>query len=151
MPALKLSWYDGGLMPARPDELDDKDVMGDSDGGVLFIGDKGKLMCGCYGRRPKLLPESMMKDVKKPEPTIPRVPDGQNGHERDWVRACKDGNTSSSNFDYAGPLSEMVLMGNLAVRFPNERLEWDGEKMQVNNHKHADAYVRSAYREGWVL
>jgi predicted dehydrogenase len=150
MPPVKLSWYDGGLMPARPEELGDR-KMGDSDGGVIFIGDKGKLMCGCYGKNPQLLPEEAMKDFKQPEPTLPRVPGGEDGHEKDWVRSCKDGNPASSTFDYSGPLSEMVLMGNLAVRFPNERLLWDGESMKVTNNPEADKYVRSAYREGWTL
>ncbi len=151
LPPVKLSWYDGGLTPPRPDELEDGKEMGDSDGGVLFIGEKGKLMCGCYGKRPRLLPDALMKDFKKPAPSLPRIPDGLDGHERDWIRACKDGTPSCSNFDYAGPLSEMVLMGNLAVRFPNQHLRWDGELMQVTNNKNADEYVRSAYREGWAL
>ena len=151
MPELKLSWYDGGLTPARPDELEEGRRMGDEDGGVLFIGDKGKLMCGCYGKDPQLIPASVMKDFKQPDPTIPRIPGGENGHEKDWIRACKDKKPASSNFDYSGPLSEMVLMGNLAVRFPNQHLLWDGEKMQVTNNKDADGYVRSAYREGWKL
>ena len=151
MPEVKLNWYDGGLMPPRPDELEEGRKMGDDDGGVLFIGDKGKLMCGCYGKNPQLLPESAMNDFKQPAPSIPRIPGGEGGHERDWIRACKDGKPASSNFDYSGPLSEMVLMGNLAVRFPNERLLWDGEKMKVTNNTEADGYVRSAYREGWTL
>ena len=151
MPEVKLNWYDGGLMPPRPDELEEGRKMGDDDGGVLFIGDKGKLMCGCYGKSPRLLPESAMKDFKKPDPTIPRIPGGEGGHEGDWIRACKDGNPACSNFDYSGPLAEMVLMGNLAVRFPNQRLLWDGEKMQVTNSTEADTYVRSVYREGWTL
>ena len=92
-----------------------------------------------------------MQDFKKPEPTIPRIEGGEEGHERDWVRACKDGNPSCSSFDYSGPLSEMVLIGNLGVRFPNQHLLWDGEKMLITNNKNADAYVRSAYREGWTL
>lgn len=151
LPEVKLNWYDGGLLPPRPDELEEGRKMGDEDGGVLFIGDKGKLMCGCYGKSPRLIPESAMKEFKQPEPTIPRIPGGEGGHEKDWIRACKDGNPSSSNFDYSGPMSEMVLMGNLAVRFPNQRLLWDGEKMQVTNNKDADAFVRTPYREGWTL
>ena len=151
MPEVKLNWYDGGLMPPRPDELEEGRKMGDEDGGVLFIGDKGKLMCGCYGKGPRLIPESAMSEFKRPEHTIPRIEGGEGGHERDWVRACKDNKAASSDFDYAGPLSEMVLMGNLAVRFPNERLLWDGEKMQVTNHKEANSYVNSVYREGWTL
>jgi len=151
LPEVKLNWYDGGLMPPRPDELEEGRKMGDEDGGVLFIGDKGKLMCGCYGKSPRLIPESAMKDFKQPDQTIPRVPGGEGGHEKDWIRACKDGKPASSNFDYSGPMSEMVLMGNLAVRFPQQRLLWDGEKMQVTNNQEADAFVRTPYREGWSL
>ncbi len=151
MPEVKLNWYDGGLMPPRPDELEEGRKMGDDDGGVLFIGDKGKLICGCYGKSPRLIPEAAMKEFKKPEQTIPRIPEGENGHEKDWIRACKDGNPASSNFDYSGPMSEMVLMGNLAVRFPNQRLLWDGIKMEVTNNKDANGYVSRTYREGWTL
>ena len=75
----------------------------------------------------------------------------KDGHEADWVRACKGGGPASSHFDFSGPLSEMVLMGNLAVRFPNQQLLWDGENMQVRNHKEANAFVRREYRGGWTL
>ena len=109
------------------------------------------LMCGCYGSNPQLIPEAKMKDFKQPAPTIDRIPGGIEGHEQDWVRACKGGKPASSNFDYSGPLSETVLMGNLAVRYPNRRLLWDGEKMQVTNDAKADAYVRREYRQGWSL
>ncbi|MBP1635382.1 MAG: iolG 6 [Acidobacteria bacterium] len=151
MDAVTVTWWDGGLMPPRPEELEEGRVMGDEDGGVLFIGDTGKLMCGCYGRGPRLIPESKMAEFKRPEPTIPRIPGGENGHEKDWIRACKGGEPASSSFDYSGPLSEMVLMGNLAVRFPDRRLLWDGEKMQVTNDAAANEYVRRVYREGWSL
>ena len=125
--------------------------MGDDDGGVLFVGDKGLLMCGCYGRSPRLIPESRMKDFHQPAPTLERVPKGEGGHEQNWIHACKTGKPASSNFDYSGPLAEMVLMGNLAVRYPNRRLLWDGEKMEVTNDKDANAYVRRTYRQGWTL
>ena len=92
-----------------------------------------------------------MKAYDRPKPSIDRIPDGSDGHEKDWVRACKDGKPASSNFDYSGPLSEMVLMGNLAVRFPNKRLLWDGANMKVTNNDDANAYVRREYREGWSL
>ena len=118
MPEVKLTWWDGGMMPPRPDELDPGRQMGDSDGGVLFVGDKGLLMCGCYGRSPELLPAAKMRAYKRPKLAIERIPGGQDGHEKDWVRACKGGKPASSNFDYSGPLSEMVLMGNLAVHIP---------------------------------
>jgi predicted dehydrogenase len=151
MPEVKLTWWDGGMMPPRPDELEEGRRMGDDDGGVLFLGDKGSLMCGCYGRSPRLIPESRMRQYKQPPKTIDRIPGGQGGHEQDWVRACKGGKPASSNFDFSGPLSEMVLMGNLAVRFPDRRLLWDGEKMQVTNDAAANAYVRRQYRTGWTL
>jgi hypothetical protein len=73
------------------------------------------------------------------------------GHEMDWVRACKGGAPASSNFDYSGPLSETVLMGNLAVRFPNQQLLWDGENTVFTNHKEANEFVHRKYREGWTL
>ena len=92
-----------------------------------------------------------MKGYRRPDPSIPRVANGENGHEQDWIRACKGGAPASSNFEYSGPLSEMVLMGNLAVRFPDRRLLWDGEKMRVTNDDKANEYVRRAYRDGWTL
>ena len=151
LPPVKLTWWDGGLMPPRPDVLEEGRKMGDDDGGLLFIGEKGILMTGCYGIGPRLIPETKMKEYTLPEPTLERVESGSEGHEQDWVRACKDGKPASSNFDHSGPLSEMVLMGNLAVRFPNKRLLWDGENMRVTNDEQANAYVRREYREGWTL
>ena len=150
-PLLTLTWWDGGLTPPRPDELEQGREMGDADGGVLFIGDRGTLMCGCYGRSPRLIPETRMREFKRPAPSLPRVPGGEDGHEKDWIRACKDGRPSCSNFEYAGPMTEMILLGNLAVRFPDRRLLWDGVKMEVTNDPAASQYVRRTYREGWTL
>jgi predicted dehydrogenase len=151
LPEVKLTWWDGGMLPPRPDELEEGRQMGDSDGGVLFIGDQGTLMCGCYGRDPQLIPAAKMQAYAQPSPTLERIPGGLDGHEQDWVRACKGGAPASSNFDYSGPLSEMVLMGNLAVRHPNRKLLWNGEKMEVTNDAEANAYVRRQYRQGWTL
>jgi predicted dehydrogenase len=151
LPAFNLTWWDGGLMPARPAELEVDRKMGDDDGGVLLIGSKATLMAGCYGRGPRLIPETKMKDFTPPGKTLERVPNGEGGHEQDWIRACKGGTPACSNFDYSGPLSEMVLMGNLAVRFPNRMLLWDGAGMRVTNDSEANAYVRREYREGWTL
>jgi predicted dehydrogenase len=151
MAPMTLTWWDGGLMPPRPEQLEEGRQMGDSDGGLLFLGDKGTLMAGCYGKSPRLIPETTMKEFKFPTPTIDRIPGGLDGHEKDWIRACKGGKPASSNFDYSGPLSEMVLMGNLAVRFPDRRLLWNGENMEVTNDAQANHYVRRKYREGWSL
>jgi hypothetical protein len=119
--------------------------------GVLLIGSKATMMAGTYGRGPRLIPETRMKDFTPPPKTLERVPGGEGGHEQDWVRACKSGKPACSNFDYSGPMSEMVLMGNLAVRFPNRLLLWDGQAMKVTNDDEANGYVRRQYREGWAL
>ena len=151
MPSGKIPGWDGGLMLFCPEGLEPDEPLGDRDGGLVFRGDKGVLICGCYGRSPRVFPEERMAALPKTPQTIERIPGGLDGHEKDWVRACKGGKPTSSNFDYSGPLSEMVLMGNLAVRFPNRQLLWDGERMQVKNHMDANAYVRRKYREGWTL
>ncbi len=151
MPEVNVTWWDGGLMPARPAGLEPGRRMGDNDGGILLIGDHGAIMGNTYGESPRLVPESAMRRYRTPRRTLERIPDGPDGHERDWIRACKGGPPASSNFEYSGPLSEMVLMGNLAVRFPGKRLLWDGAAMEVTNDEDANAYVRREYREGWRL
>jgi predicted dehydrogenase len=151
MPEVKVIWYDGGMMPARPEDLEPGRQMGDEDGGVLFIGDKGKMMCGCYGRNPRLIPESKMEAYKRPDRTLPRVENGEDGHEQNWLDACKGGAPADSNFDYSGPFTETVVMGNLALRAPYEVLEWDGVKMRFTNSDAANEFVHSPYREGWTL
>lgn len=148
MPELKVHWYDGGLLPERPEELEDGRKIGSDGSGVIFVGDKGKLMCGCYGQSPQLIPYSKMKAYDQPEKTIPRVKDS---HEMDWVKAIKEGRQPSSNFDNAGPFTEMVLMGNLSLFRPGEKILWDGDKMQVTNIPELNKYVNPPYREGWTL
>ncbi|HOQ04100.1 MAG TPA: Gfo/Idh/MocA family oxidoreductase [Anaerohalosphaeraceae bacterium] len=148
MPPVQVHWYDGGLLPPRPDELEPQRRMGDSSGGVIFVGDKGKLMCGCYAKGPQLIPYSKMKEYKRPERTLPRV---TTSHELDWVQACKEGRQPSASFDYSGPFTEMVLMGNLALFYPGQKLLWDGEAMRVTNVEEANQYVRQPYRDGWKL
>ncbi len=153
MPALDLTWYDGGLMPPRPRELEDGRSMGDKLGGVIFVGDKGKIMCGSYGNAPRLIPESRMREYKRPDKTIPRSV----GQHKEWIEACKQGKPAGSNFDYAGPLTEMVLLGNVAVRMSLQlqakglKLSYDGGSMRVTNLPEANAYMRRIYRDGWTL
>lgn len=152
MPPVKLTWYDGGLLPPRPEELEPTRQLGKKDdSGAIFTGTKGKLMSGTYGEGPRLIPETRMKEYKKPEKTLPRIPTGSDGHEKNWVNACKGGEPACSNFDYSGPLTEMVVMGNLAIRFPGQRLDWDGKNMKVTNLPEANEYVHRQYREGWTL
>jgi predicted dehydrogenase len=147
MPPVELIWYDGGLKPARPEE---GRKMGAWSGGLLFVGDKGKIIADHGGDSPRIIPEAKMRAYKQPPKTIPRVPDGRGGHKQDWVRACKGGEPASSNFDYSGPLTEAVLLGNLAIR-AKDKLYWDGPNMKVTNIPEANEFVHRRYRHGWTL
>ena len=89
-----------------------------------------------------------MQEYTRPAKTIPSV---AGTHEQNWIDACKGGPAAVSNFDYSGPLTEMVVMGNLAILFPGRKLEWDGDKMTVTNHAPANDFVMAKYREGWSL
>jgi len=140
MPELTVHWYDGGWMPPRPDELLAGELMGDIDGGCLFYGTRGKIMCGAYARNPKLLPASEMENFNPPANSIRRISNAMNGgHEQDWIRACKESRETrleaSSHFGYAGPFNETVVMGVLAVRLQSlqRKLLWDGKNMRFTN------------------
>lgn len=164
---IKVSWYDGGLLPQKPDELLPDEPFGNWDGGVLFTGTKGKLLVDCYGDNPRLLPTTLMKEVTMPKETIKRVPEG---HYIQWVNACIAGygkGETSSPFDYAGPFTESILMGNLAIRsymmkvsggkgrddqYPGrKKLLWDAKNMTITNFDEANQFVKRNYREGWSL
>ena len=179
MPALTVSWYDGGLLPRRPEGLPDNEELGTGRNGAIFHGTKGTLICGNYGEKYRLLPESKFQNMPKPPATLRRV--GMS-HEMDFVRACKESPENRilplSNFEYSGPLNEMVVMGNLAVRLKglNKKLLWDGVNMRITNLADSDTirvpngipgaeprqitlnakeaseeYVRHTYRTGWSL
>jgi predicted dehydrogenase len=147
MPPVRLTWYDGGLMPERPEELEDGRPMGNKNGGVLFAGDKGKIMAKDENAQdPRLLPESRMQEYKQPNKTIPR----SIGHYAEWIEACKGGKPAGANFNYAGPLTEVVLLGNIAIR-TGEKLNWDGPNMKCTNVPQANNCVTKEYRKGWEL
>ncbi|MFO7733083.1 MAG: Gfo/Idh/MocA family oxidoreductase [Candidatus Aminicenantes bacterium] len=149
MGPLTLTWWDGGLMPPRPAELEPGRMMGDDGGGVLFRGDKGLIMCSVYGENPRLIPESRMQEYKRPEKTIPRSP----GIREEWIEAIKKGAKSTTDFAYSGPLTEAMLLANVAVRLKdrNMKLLWDGEKMGFTNLPEADEFLHFEYRPGWSL
>jgi hypothetical protein len=144
---LTMTWYDGGLMAFRPKELEDGRRMGDSGGGVLLIGTKGTIMTGTYGSNPRLIPETEMKKFKQPDKTLKRT----EGIYKEWVDACLGGEQGSSNFDVAGPLTEVVLLGNIAMRYPNQRLYYDAVNMRVTNIEEANKYIKREYYGGWTL
>ncbi len=146
---VKLIWYDGGITPPRPLELEAGRRLGDGKGGVLFIGEDGILMCGNYGENPRLIPESKMQEYERPEKKIPRVA----GHMANWLESCKSGKKAGSDFSYAGPLTETMLLGCVAVRCKeaNLTLEWDAVNMKFPNYPEAEQYLHMPYREGWSL
>ena len=162
---ITLTWMDGGLTPKRPEELLPDEPMGGGDlgNGYIFEGTKGKLI-GNYNAAPVLLPTARMKEVEFPKSTIPRIPGAEWGHYTEWVEACLAGygkKSLSSPFDYAGPMTESVLMGNLALRsynmhrdkgFPGrKKLLWDAKNMKITNFDEANQFVKREYRQGWSL
>jgi hypothetical protein len=170
--AIALNWYDGGLMPDLPDELKDGETIGDNGGGSIFYGTRGILVCDTYSRNARLLPSSTMKLLTPPEPYLKRIEGDTGGHQRNFVEGCLNGVETSSAFERSGPLTEAVLMGNLAIKafqykqlkegkklgdsnpfiYPGRRkILWDGTNMKVTNWDLANEWVKGSYRKGWEL
>ena len=154
MPPVTVKWYDGGLKPPRPRELPDtREHVGSS--GNIFIGDEGTMAYGAttgagprsYASGPCLLPESRNRSYNRPRRTLPRV---NGSHEAEWIRACKRGEQPCANFDYSAALTEMVLLGNVAL-LAGGRIEWDRERGKITNRRDADRFLRREYRTGWNL
>ena len=139
---LQVTWYDGGKRPPR--ELAQLPA-GKSlpSNGSLFVGEKGVLLCP-HGGHPSLLPEETFKDHE-----VARKKG--KGHYAQWVDACKGAGTPTSNFDYSGSLTETVLLGTIAIRFPGQKLEWDSRSLTVTNVEEANQYVHHGYRAGWEV
>jgi predicted dehydrogenase len=157
LPPLTLYWYDGTFpdgtpnLPPRPAGIPENEVLGDhnDDGfnGSYFVGDDGVATTGCYGSNSRLLPAERMKDFVMPDEVIPRV-DGTSHYE--WVRACKGGPAAGSNFDYAGPFTEIVNLGNVALRVgAGKEIEWDGKRMKSPNRPEANQLLDREPRIGW--
>lgn len=139
-------WYDGELMPPLPPELEAGRKL--ASGGNLFVGTKATiLVSGDYGNSPRIIPEARMKEIGKPPTMYERSP----GQVDEFVLAATGQQPldyPKSNFNYAGPMSETILLGNIALRM-GRRLEWDGSKMAFTNNDEANQYLRREYREGW--
>lgn len=169
---VKLTWYDGGLRAPHPEGIPSSEIIGEDDGsnGVIMIGSKGIMTCATYSIDPKVyIDGKRVPNEDLPNKVrIPRVKDGISGHNYQWVEACKAGFGNmavSSGFDYAGPFTESVLMGNLAIRsymlrenndpkgkfIGRQKLLWDAKNMRVTNFEPANQFVRREYREGWKL
>jgi predicted dehydrogenase len=149
LPPVKVHWYDGGLLPERPEDLEPGRRLPES--GTIFVGSKGKMMCETYSESPRLIPETAMQAFTRPPKTLPRVPGGRPGHEKNWLDAIRSHGQAVGHFDYAGPFTESVLLGNVALRFPGERLDWDAANMKVTNKPEADQFIQHAYKTGWTL
>jgi len=156
---IKFSWFDGGIRPPLPEGVAYDDLFRSEDGGMLFIGTKGMLTGGLFGNDPKLL----LSDKTLPAPKAPLVDGKTDGHQQQWVKACKQGYGAytSSPFEQAGPLTETVLMGNLATRAymaredgkftGRKKLLWDGPAMKITNYDYANRFVRREYNGGYSL
>ena len=144
---MKLHWYEGGILPPRPEELEDDRPL-DPEDGILFVGDKGKMLVeGWGGERPRLIPETRNKEYRRPPKTLPR----SLGHHAEWVRACKTGSPTASNFAFAGPLTEAVLLGSVCVHNGGDQLHWDSASLKITNDPEANGLLHYRYRAGWTL
>jgi predicted dehydrogenase len=145
MPPVKLIWYEG-LEPPRPDDLEDGRKL-PAEGGLLLHGKKGTIVAGVYGDSPQLLPYSRMKDVPRPDQVSFRIPQS---HEQEWIQAIKAGRKANSDFSESGPLTEFVLLGNIAKKL-RTKIHWDAENMRITNEPQANQYLAQPYRTGWTL
>lgn len=148
MPPVKLHWYDGGMLPERPAELGENEELNAEDG-IIFVGDKGKiLVTGWGGEHPRLIPDSRDKEYKRPPKTLPRSV----GHRQEWINACKTGSPTRSNFaDFAGPLTEAVLLGSVCIHNGGDKLVWDSESMKITNDPDANKLLNYEHKPGWTV
>jgi hypothetical protein len=138
LPPVVLSWYDGGLRPPRPKAIAPDIPINEP----LYIGEKGLLL------GTELFPEPDHDLVRGLPRLLPLSP----GHHQEWIDACRGGPRAGSDFvNHSGLLTEICLLGNVAVRCPGTRLVWDGPSLQVANHPPANQYLRRGYRQGWRL
>jgi len=146
-PALKMMWYDGGKMPPVPADVDDKYKMDIN--GIIFVGDKGTMICGGWSGPPTLYPLSRRESFQLPPKSIPRA---KGNHREEWIQACKDHKpeNAKAGFAYSGPYTEALLVGNLATRL-QKRIEWDAVNMRATNAPEADALIHKTYRGGFGI
>ena len=143
MPAVKITWYDGGLLPPKPEDLGAEEF--DKGGGVLYIGSKGKLMHGTYAQNPRLL--GAAANAPKPPQTYKRIP---TSHEMNWIDAIRGRQETTSPFSYAAKLTEVMLLGVVALN-AGKKIQYDGANMKITNAPDAEQFLRRQYRSGWTL
>jgi len=146
MDPVTVYWYDGGLLPKRPEGVPENEKLGDGENGSLFIGTDGVLTTGTYGGDTRMLPAERMKDFTMPTPTLERIPD-ENPYMH-WINACKNGTEAVSPFSYAGPLTEFANMGNVAL-LAGAKIEFDVASMTITNNAAANQFLTKSYRKGF--
>lgn len=142
-PAVKLTWYDGGLLPPKPVEMGEEEL--NKGGGVLFVGSRGKLLHDTYGYNPRLLPRSLHESTGKPPQTYDRI---ATSHEMNWIDAIRGTQKTTSPFEYSAKLTEIMLLGVVALN-AGKKIAYDGARMRVTNVADSDALLKRAYRQGW--
>jgi predicted dehydrogenase len=148
MPPVRLYWYDGGLMPPRHEVLPD-DVVLNREGGAMFVGEKGILIHDTYGENPKLYPDALTAAAQAAPKQMPRV---TVSHEINWAMACKGEGQVSCPMDYAARLTEVMLLGIVALRTGQGRkIAYDAQAMRVTNVAEANQYLTREYRTGWAV
>jgi predicted dehydrogenase len=153
LPAVRMTWYDGGLNPPKPEEIGDEKLNGE--GGILYIGSKGKMLQDTYGLNPRLLPQSKHDGYGLPKPKLARIAHVE--HEMNWVEAIKGKAEISSPFEYASRLTEVMLLGIVSLR-AGGKIYYDGANRRVTNTiKNGDKvvdpnqFLERNYRDGWKL
>jgi predicted dehydrogenase len=144
-PPVRLTWYDGGLLPQAPDELAGATLS--PDGGVLYVGSKGKLLHDTYGTNPRLLPQALHDATPKPEPRYERI---TTTHEMNWIEAIQGKAAATSPFESAAPLTEVMLLGVGALN-AGRKIRYDAHNMRITNVDDSDAILKRRYRKGWEL
>jgi hypothetical protein len=146
MPPVKMTWYDGGLLPAKPEELGEDEKLNPG-GGIMYVGSKGKMLQDTYGANPRFLPKSLNESLGTPPQKLPRIPDS---HEMNWVNAVKGKTQASSPFEYASRLTEVMLLGVVSLRAAS-KIFYDGANMKVTSPTTANEFLTREYRQGWKL
>jgi Predicted dehydrogenases and related proteins len=145
LPPVKWTWYDGGFTPILPADFESNRKLPES--GTFIVGSKGTVMADTYYQSVRFVPETRMREMASslPPKTLPRC---KEGHYYEWVNACKGGPAASSNFEYAAPFSETVLLGNVAIR-ARKRIEWDAAALRITNQSEANRFLTKEYRPGF--
>ncbi|MFP6584292.1 MAG: Gfo/Idh/MocA family oxidoreductase [Candidatus Hydrogenedentota bacterium] len=155
-PPVTIFWYDGGNLPPHPKDLAADVKLGEGDNGSLFVGTEGYATCDTYAGNPRLLPRDKFRGANRhAEKSLERVSlpgkDNWKSSQVEWLNAIKNGTQPGSNFEYSGPFTEWVVMGNLSLRFPGQKLEWDAKNMKVTNNDAANEFVMRDFKNGLSL